>query len=79
VVVSIQLQTKPNSKHPAPLQGDQRALLLLEFSRQESEAAAAAAIGDLNRAARAILRALDCERRINTLGPQVLQLIKPRL
>jgi hypothetical protein len=25
-----------------------------------------------------ILRALDCERRAGSLGPQVLQLIKPR-
>jgi hypothetical protein len=29
-------------------------------------------------AARSILEALDCERRAGGLGPQVLQLIKPR-
>jgi hypothetical protein len=28
--------------------------------------------------ARDILRALDCERRAGSVGPQVLQLIKPR-
>jgi hypothetical protein len=78
VVLSIQLQAKPNSTHAAPLHKDQRALLLLELSRRESEAGAAAAIGNLDLAARAILKALDCERRLSSLGPQVLQLIKPR-
>ncbi len=29
-------------------------------------------------AGRLILQALDCERRAGGLGPQVLQLIKPR-
>jgi hypothetical protein len=34
--------------------------------------------GDVEAAARLILRALDCERHAGSLGPQVLQLIKPR-
>jgi hypothetical protein len=34
--------------------------------------------GDLTTAARLILQSLDCERRAGGLGPQVLQLIKPR-
>jgi hypothetical protein len=34
--------------------------------------------GDIEAAARLILQALDCERRAGGLGPQVLQLIKPR-
>jgi hypothetical protein len=34
--------------------------------------------GDVEAAARLILRALDCVRRAGSLGPQVLQLIKPR-
>ena len=78
MVLSIQLQAKSNSTHTAPLPKDQRAFLLLELSSRESEAGAAAAVGDLDLAARAILRALDCERRLGALGPKVLQLIKPR-
>ncbi|MFM7266799.1 MAG: hypothetical protein ACKOZW_14655 [Cyanobium sp.] len=34
--------------------------------------------GDIEASARLILQALDCERRAGGLGPQVLQLIKPR-
>ncbi len=34
--------------------------------------------GDLKAAATSILKALDQERRANGIGPQVLQLIKPR-
>ncbi len=34
--------------------------------------------GDLNAAANSILKALDQERRAGGVGPQVLQLIKPR-
>ncbi|MFM7236552.1 MAG: hypothetical protein ACKOYK_07260 [Cyanobium sp.] len=34
--------------------------------------------GDLTTAARLILQGLDWERRAGGLGPQVLQLIKPR-
>jgi hypothetical protein len=46
-----------------------------EFDRQAREAAMT---GDLATAARLILQSLDCERRAGGLGPQVLQLIKPR-
>ena len=35
--------------------------------------------GDLQAAATLILKALDQERRANGVGPQVLQLIKPRV
>ena len=35
--------------------------------------------GELQTAATLILKALDQERRAGTVGPQVLQLIKPRL
>ncbi|MFN7901196.1 MAG: hypothetical protein ACK5N0_16325 [Synechococcaceae cyanobacterium] len=38
----------------------------------------AAERGDLQQAGRLILETLDCERRAGSLGPQVLQLIKPR-
>jgi hypothetical protein len=52
--------------------------LLKEAAGYEAVAEAAAALGDLDVAARAILQALDCERRAGGVGPQVLQLIKPR-
>ncbi len=38
----------------------------------------AAASGEIETAARLILQSLDCERRAGSVGPQVLQLIKPR-
>ncbi len=41
-------------------------------------ASAHAEIGDLDAAATSILKALDQERRAGGVGPQVLQLIKPR-
>lgn len=57
---------------------DQRSRLLAQVSTLEREAMEAAEAGALAEAARAILAALDCERRAGSLGPQVLQLIKPR-
>jgi len=59
-------------------QKGQRAALLLELEGLEAEAQQAAAQGDLGKAGRGILKILDCERRVSGLGPQVLQLIKPR-
>ena len=41
-------------------------------------ASAQAEVGDLNGAGSFILKALDQERRAGGLGPQVMQLIKPR-
>ncbi|MFM8975901.1 MAG: hypothetical protein ACKOFN_09440 [Vulcanococcus sp.] len=52
--------------------------LLKEAAGYEAVAEAAAAAGDLDVAARAILQGLDCDRRAGSVGPQVLQLIKPR-
>jgi hypothetical protein len=46
-----------------------------DFDRQARQSAE---MGDLATAARLILQSLDCERRAGGLGPQVLQLIKPR-
>lgn len=43
-----------------------------DSARQEAEA------GDLNAAGSLILKALEQERRAGGVGPQVLQLIKPR-
>ena len=44
----------------------------------DRQAREAAERGDLTASARAILESLDCERRSGGLGPQILQLIKPR-
>ena len=57
---------------------DQRQTLLSRASELHSRARQAAEQGDIASAARTILEALDCERRAGGLGPQVLQLIKPR-
>ncbi len=55
-----------------------RQRLLLQAATLNEQARAAATGGDLEGSARAILEALDCERRAGGLGLQVLQLIKPR-
>lgn len=74
--------SSPTQRSPrppsAPIEAADRSHLLLraeEFDRQARQCAEAA---DLASAARLILQALDCERRAGGLGPQVLQLIKPR-
>lgn len=62
----------------ASLGSEQRTQLLLEAARHAAGAEAAAERGELSESARQILRALDYERRAGSIGPQVLQLIKPR-
>jgi hypothetical protein len=57
---------------------DQRQLLLAKAERLNHQARQSAELGDIEASARLILEALDCERRAGGLGPQVLQLIKPR-
>jgi hypothetical protein len=59
-------------------ESDQRRRLLERATELDSSARRAAQEGDLAASARSILEALDCERRAGSLGPQVLQLIKPR-
>lgn len=44
-----------------------------------NSASSYAEAGDIQTAASLILKALDQERRAGIVGPQVLQLIKPRL
>jgi hypothetical protein len=56
----------------------ERSHLLLRAQDFDQQAKESAESGDLAAAARLILQALDCERRAGGLGPQVLQLIKPR-
>jgi len=52
--------------------------LLKAAAAFEAAAQEAACNGLVAESAREILRALDCERRAGSVGPQVLQLIKPR-
>lgn len=59
-------------------QAGQRDSLRLTAQRFEAQAQLAAEQGDIAESAKAILSALDCERRMAASGPQVLQLIKPR-
>jgi hypothetical protein len=49
-----------------------------QAARLAAQAADAAGDGNIDQSARLILEALDCERRAGGVGPQVLQLIKPR-
>ena len=68
-----------NQKPPgANAVGGERDQLQQSIQRHEALAQQAAEAGDLGEAGRAILAALDCERRMAAKGPQVLQLIKPR-
>jgi len=57
----------------------QRSDLQCQAAAHEAAAEAAALAGDVETSARLILQALDCERRAGGVGPQVLQLIKPRV
>lgn len=61
-----------------PADNDLRPRLQAELALWDTRAVSSAAAGDLDQAARAILAALDCERRLAGFGPQVMQLIKPR-
>jgi hypothetical protein len=69
------LSQKPVSSQALSGERDQ---LQQSIQRHEALAQQAAQAGDLGEAGRAILAALDCERRMAAKGPQVLQLIKPR-
>lgn len=57
---------------------DQRQQLLAHAEQLNLQARLTAERGDMEASARLILESLDCERRAGGLGPQVLQLIKPR-
>jgi hypothetical protein len=56
-----------------------RQTFLSRASELDQLARQAAERGDLLEAGRLILQTLDCERRAGSQGPQVLQLIKPRV
>jgi hypothetical protein len=72
--------TAPRSaRRPAvAIESSERSHLLLRAADLDRQARESAEAGDLMAAGRLILQALDCERRAGGLGPQVLQLIKPR-
>jgi hypothetical protein len=76
------VSSPPSSRaahHPAaPLESSERNHLLQRAAICDQQARESADAGDLTASARLILQALDCERRAGGLGPQVLQLIKPR-
>jgi len=57
---------------------DPRPQLQDQLAGLESRGRIAASAGDLEESAKAILAALDCERRLAGGGLQVLQVIKPR-
>lgn len=59
-------------------EGQPRAQWQERAANLDGEARRAAEAGDLAASARLILESLDCERRAGGIGPQVLQLIKPR-
>jgi len=62
----------------APSEAPERDGLLGKAHQLQERARLCAMAGDLAGAAQLILQALDHERRAGGLGPQVLQLIKPR-
>ncbi|MEB3349514.1 MAG: hypothetical protein VKO00_05795 [Cyanobacteriota bacterium] len=68
----------PHRPGSGPVDHGQRQALLDQAAQLFAQARQAAAAGDLSASGRAILEALGCERRAGGVGPQVLQLIKPR-
>ena len=69
---------KPAAFRSGDERGDHRRQFLDQATGFNEQARQAADDGDVSGAARLILMALDCERRAGGLGPQVMQVIKPR-
>ncbi len=59
----------------APNEADQLEPRLEQLDQLARDAAAR---GEITTSAQLILKAMDCERRLASRGPQILQLIKPR-
>ena len=79
--VSLPLSPGPVGSRTAPVRPQAeggRETLLAQASGLQERARISAEAGDISSAAQLILQALDHERRAGGLGPQVLQLIKPR-
>lgn len=68
----------PGRPHAPGSENPDRRQLLDQASHLHDQARLHAEAGDIATAAQTILRALSLERRAGGLGPQVLQLIKPR-
>lgn len=69
----------PGRRPPRPVvETAPRQQLLDQAGQLFDQASHAAEAGHVADAAQLILKALDCERRAGGVGPQVLQLIKPR-
>jgi len=69
----------PGRRPPLPVvESVPRHQLLAQAAQLFDQASSVADSGNVTDAAQLILRALDCERRAGGVGPQVLQLIKPR-
>lgn len=73
---SVPRLTDPRAK--SILADGRRDQFQLDAKRHDQDARAAAERGDIEAAARSILALLDCERRLASSGPQVMQVIKPR-
>jgi len=65
------------SSQQAPV-AERRDDLMRAAAAFSASAEQAAFSGEIEQSARDILRSLDCERRAGSVGPQVMQLIKPR-
>ena len=78
VTLTLQTSVRPRSSVSPLPDASARQRLLLQAATLNEQAQSAATEGELEASARAILGALDCERRAGGLGLQVLQLIKPR-
>lgn len=66
------------ARRSAEAEAEPRTQILEQGQKLEAEARLAAEQGDVAASARLILESLACERRAGGIGPQVLQLIKPR-
>lgn len=78
VTLTVKTPVRPRSSVSPLSDPGARQRLLLQAASLHEQARLAASQGDIDASARAILQALDCERRAGGLGLQVLQLIKPR-
>ena len=78
VILTLGSSVRPRSSVSPLSDPSPRQRLLLQAATLNEQARMAALEGELDVAGRAILEALDCERRAGGLGLQVLQLIKPR-
>lgn len=78
VTLTLETPARPRSSVSPLSDPGARQRLLQQAASLNEQARVAAGDGDIDASARAILQALDCERRAGGLGLQVLQLIKPR-